>query len=243
MGIELRDHLDIFRLLYSLKTAVKLVFKSAYTVLHSSRAPIQGSIPQNALEHVTTLRAEHLILTPPHARELLRVLLNNHTLHSFPVGRAANRSERQHGVLEANDTDGEQERATCRSELEAKLQRYIVRRNASRITPAVKFVLGKEITAAGAMALEDLRDHPRLVEQVRDESLVKDAEAAAMVKRTVSDLRYMDVHAYLWLTGVVRKQPAMHLDANSREVHFLDLPLECWLHIRRYLKIADVASG
>ncbi|KAH6920873.1 hypothetical protein HPB50_028139 [Hyalomma asiaticum] len=119
----------------------------------------------------------------------------------------------------------------------------IVCRNASRITPAVKFVLGKEITAAGALALEDLRDHPRVVEQMRDESHVKDAAAAAMVKRAISDLRNMDVHDYLWPTGVVRKRPAMRLDADSREVHFLDLPLKCWLHIRRYLKIADVASG
>ncbi|KAH6943039.1 hypothetical protein HPB50_014217 [Hyalomma asiaticum] len=567
-----RDHLDIFRLLHSLKTTVKLVFKSAYTVLHSSTAPIEGSIPQSTLEHVTTLRAEHLILTPPHARELLRVLLNNHTITDLGVhacvfargpgdcaalfrdylskrraqlrkltladhlrcgdqalwtqmahviskvstleeldvflnmeneiypavlgafARVARQCEKlqrlrlpgrrqvvgvpltqlddtqtvapwlnalqktralrelrihlsgmtdaqcrnlflgiagngtldnvvieddtermdletpsnliqelglcdrvrfgclvvtnmnsaglsevaalssiscnglvvrlhswhpmepllehckmltrrgatttlhvrcalmsqpafdallswlagtsaltdirldgfTHAVsyrceecadmcsklvsaLAANRSiaavcllsfalEAEHLRTLCEGArihhslteirlippcqqdfqrcLPEKQQHWtegyhvaaaqlqdVVRRNASRIAPAVEFVLGKEIAAAGAMALEDLRDHPRVVEQVREEAHVKDAEAAVMVKQAVSDLRNMDVHDYLWLTGVVRERPAMRLDAGCRDVHFLGLPLECWLPIRRYLKIADVASS
>ncbi|KAH6943603.1 hypothetical protein HPB50_024790 [Hyalomma asiaticum] len=120
---------------------------------------------------------------------------------------------------------------------------YVVHQNASRIGPAVRFVLGRDITAEEAIALEDLYDHPRVLERVRHEARVTNAEAAAMVKRAAAKLRNMNVHYYMWLAGVVKKRQAVRLDRDSQEVHILDLPLECWIHIRRYLKIADVASA
>ncbi|KAH7986878.1 hypothetical protein HPB51_026592 [Rhipicephalus microplus] len=52
----------------------------------------------------------------------------------------------------------------------------VVRQNASRMSAAVKYVRG-EITADGARAVEELLDHPQLLERVRDEAGVTDAKA------------------------------------------------------------------
>ncbi|KAL3246956.1 hypothetical protein MRX96_057310 [Rhipicephalus microplus] len=60
-----------------------------------------------------------------------------------------------------------------------------VRRNASRMSAAVKYVLG-DITAEGASAVEELLLHPMLLERVRDDGEVTDAKAEAMVKLAVS---------------------------------------------------------
>ncbi|KAH6945645.1 hypothetical protein HPB50_009394 [Hyalomma asiaticum] len=115
----------------------------------------------------------------------------------------------------------------------------IVRENASRIPAAAKFVLGEE-TRDGACAVEEMSNHPQLVEQVRHDGDVSNADAQVMVKRTVSTLRNCDVHKYMRLAGVVRGQQLTPLDPNVQQ-HILTLPLDCWLHIRRYLKIADVS--
>ncbi|KAH6943604.1 hypothetical protein HPB50_024791 [Hyalomma asiaticum] len=79
------DHQDIFRLLYSLKSPVELVFEMAPSTLHTTRVPIRGKIPEKTLRHMTTLRAENLIITPPNARAFLCVLLDNHTITDLGV--------------------------------------------------------------------------------------------------------------------------------------------------------------
>ncbi|KAL1475326.1 hypothetical protein MTO96_037376 [Rhipicephalus appendiculatus] len=107
---------------------------------------------------------------------------------------------------------------------------------------AVKFVLGEE-TGAGASAIEELHDHQRLPERVRDDGGLTFAEAEEKVKLTASRVRSIDVHDFLWLTGVVRERRATRLDPNAQGLHILDLPYVYWSYIRAYLKIADVVSG
>ncbi|KAL1475327.1 hypothetical protein MTO96_037377 [Rhipicephalus appendiculatus] len=119
--------------------------------------------------------------------------------------------------------------------------RDVVRQNASWMNAAVKYVLG-DISADGASAVDELLVHPRLVERVRDEGRVTDAKAREMVKLAVSRVRNMDVHDFLWLTGVVNQGQASRLDHDSQELHILDLPTDCWLHLRQFLKINDVVS-
>ncbi|XP_075724165.1 uncharacterized protein LOC142766826 [Rhipicephalus microplus] len=117
-----------------------------------------------------------------------------------------------------------------------------VRQNASRMNAAVEYVRG-EITADGARAVEELLDHPQLLERVRDEAGVTDAKAKEMVKDAGKSVRNMDIHRFLWLTGVVSRRQASRHDPDAKEFHILDLPVDCWLHIRQFLKLKDVASG
>ncbi|KAL3238757.1 hypothetical protein MRX96_021790 [Rhipicephalus microplus] len=114
--------------------------------------------------------------------------------------------------------------------------------NASRMSAAVKYVRGK-ITADGARAVEELLDHPQLLERVRDEARVTDAKAKEMVKDAGKSVRNMDIHRFLRLTGVVSQRRASRHDTNAKEFHILDLPMDCWLHIRQFLKLKDVASS
>ncbi|KAH8037585.1 hypothetical protein HPB51_015019 [Rhipicephalus microplus] len=118
----------------------------------------------------------------------------------------------------------------------------VVRQNASRMNAAVEYVRG-EITADGARAVEELLDHPQLLERVRDEAGVTDARAEEMVKDAGKSVRNMDIHRFLWVTGVVSRRQASRHDPDAKEFHILDLPVDCWLHIRQFLKLKDVASG
>ncbi|KAH7956797.1 hypothetical protein HPB52_012791 [Rhipicephalus sanguineus] len=118
----------------------------------------------------------------------------------------------------------------------------VVSQNASRMSAAVKFVLGED-SGDGARAIEELRDHPWLPERVRDDAGLTDAEAQKKVKLAVNRVRNLNVHEFLWLTGVVRERRATPLDPDARGLHILEVPLVCWLYIRRYVNIADVASG
>ncbi|XP_037523170.1 uncharacterized protein LOC119400233 [Rhipicephalus sanguineus] len=117
----------------------------------------------------------------------------------------------------------------------------LVRQNAFRMSAAVKFVLGEE-SGDGASAIEELHDHPLLPERVRDDAGLTDAKAQEKVKHAVSRVRSLDVHDFLWLTGVVRKRRATRLDHDAQALHILDFPLVCWFYIREYVNIADVAS-
>ncbi|KAL3238751.1 hypothetical protein MRX96_021785 [Rhipicephalus microplus] len=81
------------------------------------------------------------------------------------------------------------------------------------MSAAVKYVRGK-ITADGARAVEELLDHPQLLERVRDEAGVTDAKAKEMVKK-----------------------------AGKSSSTSWTCRMDCWLHIRQFLKLKDVASG
>ncbi|KAL1475328.1 hypothetical protein MTO96_037378 [Rhipicephalus appendiculatus] len=118
----------------------------------------------------------------------------------------------------------------------------IVRQNTARFAAAVKYVTG-EITGAGARAVEVLHNHPWLLEQVRDAAEVTEEEARELAERAFWTVCHGDVHDFMWSTGVVRERQATPSDPDAQRLHILDLPLLCWLHVRRYLKLEDVASG
>ncbi|XP_050029548.2 uncharacterized protein [Dermacentor andersoni] len=114
----------------------------------------------------------------------------------------------------------------------------IMRKNAARISVAARFVLGDDIRK-GARLIERLHEHPRLLELVRQGASVTDAQAKAMAHEAMERVRYCSFRDYLRLTGVV-KQKVQRLDPDSNRVHLSDLPAECWLHVRQYLKITHV---
>lgn len=118
-----------------------------------------------------------------------------------------------------------------------KLQKIMLR-NAARISAAAMFVLGED-TRKGARLIESLHDHPRLLELVRKGACASEAEAQAMAQRAMRSVQSCSLCDYMTLTGVV-KENVERLDPDSKEVHLVDLPNDCWLHVRRYLKIAHV---
>ncbi|XP_075557376.1 uncharacterized protein LOC142589712 [Dermacentor variabilis] len=128
-----------------------------------------------------------------------------------------------------------QSKKFCRTAL--KLQE-LMRKNADRISAAAGFVLGEEIRK-GARVIEVQHNHPWLLELVRERASVTDAEAEAMVQRAMRMVRDCSLRDYMRLTGVV-KENVEHLDTDSKGFQLADLNADCWLHVRRYLKITDV---
>ncbi|KAH7950194.1 hypothetical protein HPB49_020730 [Dermacentor silvarum] len=111
-------------------------------------------------------------------------------------------------------------------------------KNTARVNAAAMFVLGED-TRKGARLIESLHDHPRLLELVRKGAGATEAEAQEMAQRAMRSVRECSLCYYMTLTGVV-KENVKRLDPDSKEVHLVDLPDECWLYVRRYLKITDV---
>ncbi|XP_070380772.1 uncharacterized protein [Dermacentor albipictus] len=115
----------------------------------------------------------------------------------------------------------------------------IVRRNRSLVERATRFVLGDHDPYC-ARAFVILSEHPVLVDNVRARaSLGGEAEAAAMVSGARQCLAHSDVHEYMRVTGVVKER----VECNARHdggMQLDQLNYDCWIHIRRYLKVADV---
>ncbi|XP_070379922.1 uncharacterized protein [Dermacentor albipictus] len=115
----------------------------------------------------------------------------------------------------------------------------IVRRNCSLVERATRFVLGDHDPYC-ARAFVILSEHPVLVDNVRARaSLGGEAEAAAMVSGARQCLAHSDVHEYMRVTGAVKKR----VECNARHdcgMQLDQLNYDCWIHIRRYLKVADV---
>ncbi|KAH7950195.1 hypothetical protein HPB49_020731 [Dermacentor silvarum] len=116
--------------------------------------------------------------------------------------------------------------------------RQLMSKNAARVSAAAMFVLGED-TRKGARLIESLHDHPRLLELVRKGAGATEAEAQEMAQRAMRSVRDCSLRDYMTLTGVV-KEKVKRLDPDSKEVHLVDLPDECWLYVRRYLEITDV---
>nr|XP_054925414.1 uncharacterized protein LOC129384219 [Dermacentor andersoni] len=115
----------------------------------------------------------------------------------------------------------------------------IVRRNCSLVERATRFVLGDHDPYC-ARAFEILSDHPVLVDSVRARAPLRgEAEAAAMVSGVQQCLAHSDVHKYMRVTGVVKQR----VECNARHdggMQLGQLNYDSWIHIRRYLKVADV---
>ncbi|KAH7949797.1 hypothetical protein HPB49_015400 [Dermacentor silvarum] len=117
----------------------------------------------------------------------------------------------------------------------------IVRRNCSLIERATRFVLGDHDPYC-ARAVEFVSEHPKLVDNVRREAALSgEAEAVALIRGAVRRLCLADVHEFMRLTGVVQERVVCHAREDG-VTQFDKLNHECWLHIRRYLIVADVVE-
>ncbi|XP_072145998.1 uncharacterized protein [Dermacentor andersoni] len=113
----------------------------------------------------------------------------------------------------------------------------IVRRNRSLVERATRFALGDRDPYC-ARPFELLSEHPVLVDSVRSRAaLGGEDEAAAVISGVQRCLDLADVDEYMRLTGVVETR----VECNVRHGTQLDqLNYDCWIRIRKYLKVADV---
>ncbi|KAH6946453.1 hypothetical protein HPB50_013666 [Hyalomma asiaticum] len=116
----------------------------------------------------------------------------------------------------------------------------IVLRNRSLVQRATCFVMGDR-DAESASALEHVSEHPKLVENIRVRaSLNGEAEAVAKVRGALR-LLYVthDIHDYMKLAGIVMHRVVCHQRYDG-STQLDQLNHDCWVSIRRYLKVADV---
>ncbi|KAH7964556.1 hypothetical protein HPB51_027207 [Rhipicephalus microplus] len=115
----------------------------------------------------------------------------------------------------------------------------VTRRNCGLIARALRFVLGDRDPLC-ASALERVCGHAKLVELVEDRAVVETTEAIAMIKRALNSIR--GLQEYMTLSGVV-KNSVQSLRQRDGETNLVDLNEYCWLHIRQYLTLEDVAKA
>ncbi|XP_072140281.1 uncharacterized protein [Dermacentor andersoni] len=113
------------------------------------------------------------------------------------------------------------------------------RRNASAVLAAAKFVFGEEDGLEAARSIELMHDHPRLLEMVSEGADVTKAAAKEMISSALLRVGLLSLDEFMRMTGVVKQKTQCLADPGSRR-QLCDLNLDCWLHIRRFLKISDV---
>ncbi|XP_065297012.1 uncharacterized protein [Dermacentor albipictus] len=113
------------------------------------------------------------------------------------------------------------------------------RRNASAVLAAAMFVLGEEDGLEGARSIELTHDHPQLLEMVREGADVSKADAKKMISSALLRVRLLSLDEFMRMTGVVKETAQCFADPGARR-QLSDMNVDCWLHIRRFLKIADV---
>ncbi|KAH6943434.1 hypothetical protein HPB50_021666 [Hyalomma asiaticum] len=115
----------------------------------------------------------------------------------------------------------------------------VVRRNCSLVERATRFVMGNHYRDF-ACAFEILSEEPVLLMNVRQKATVSD-QAESMIREARNFLRNANLHTYMRLAGVVKHRARCdHRDTLGRQLD--RLPYDCWLLIRRHLKIADVVD-
>ncbi|KAH7938022.1 hypothetical protein HPB49_019268 [Dermacentor silvarum] len=114
--------------------------------------------------------------------------------------------------------------------------RNITRRNSSLITRAARFVMGEQ-DAYCARAIELVSGHAALVDMVCERAAVEAGEAAAMIRRALGLPCLTSLSGFMKLAGVV-KHRVQCVAGRGRTLD--QLHEDCWLHIRKYLRVVDI---
>nr|XP_050029955.1 uncharacterized protein LOC126525994 [Dermacentor andersoni] len=117
--------------------------------------------------------------------------------------------------------------------------REITARNNNNVSAATRYVLGDWKCDDGARVLELLHDHPSLVRNVRRKAELGTVEADARIARALKRVRRCDLDEYMRLAGVVKRRVVCTKQKGVR-LQIADINEYCWLHLRLYLKVADV---
>lgn len=118
----------------------------------------------------------------------------------------------------------------------------IMRHNIALVEAAVKYVLSEGETDTGARVVEVMRSHPRFLELVLEATGGSKTKAKMMIRRALQRVRRISLHEFMRLAGVVREK-VQCLDSLGAGTQLCHLSVDCWLHIRSFLKIADVVQA
>ncbi|KAH8023380.1 hypothetical protein HPB51_013218 [Rhipicephalus microplus] len=116
----------------------------------------------------------------------------------------------------------------------------VATRNAALLEKAARFVAGDSSQKSDAEAFEAVASSPLLLRRVQVVKGVGKCEAVEMVRRAVWNLRDMD--GFMTITGVVIKS-VMCEESRDGRARLDSLPADCWLAIRQYLSVTDVAMA
>ncbi|KAH7949994.1 hypothetical protein HPB49_018107 [Dermacentor silvarum] len=112
-------------------------------------------------------------------------------------------------------------------------------KNASAVLDAAHFVLGEQDGVDSARAIELLHDHPRVLQRVMERADVTKAEAKKMINRAWLRVHRCSLDEFMRMSGVIKERMECIGHPGTR-LQLADLSHYCLLHIRSFLKIADV---
>ncbi|KAH7948843.1 hypothetical protein HPB49_002788 [Dermacentor silvarum] len=206
-------------------------------------------------EEMETKLVSALASNPKLARVSVRgALLSSHNLSLLAEGARKSRNITEFKLTPACISDATNAE-TCSwhaAELLCTAPRYlnialtniqeITARNTSLLPSAVKYVLGEQDDVKCIRTMELMHDHPRLLELVREGAASTKSEAKKMISSALLSVRRTNIHQFMRLAGVV-KEKVDCLANPGATTQLADISEDCWLHIRSFLKIADVVQA
>ncbi|KAK8779231.1 hypothetical protein V5799_019428 [Amblyomma americanum] len=113
----------------------------------------------------------------------------------------------------------------------------VVTRNHTLLIHAARYVTGCVMQKSGAEALELMSSNPMLVSKVEEMASLSENAAKVLIRSRLADLDDMDF--FMSVTGVVKESVVCEETAEGRAC-LGALPYDCWLRLRRFLRVADV---
>ncbi|KAL3236835.1 hypothetical protein MRX96_022092 [Rhipicephalus microplus] len=115
----------------------------------------------------------------------------------------------------------------------------VLHRNMSLVARAAHFVTGTRHRYLAAAA-ELVHSNPGLVDFIRKLASVDEGEALSRIKNSLKSFYELD--DFMRLAGVVKYGVSCHR-RNDGQKQLVDINRDCWLCIRRYLKVGDILDN
>ncbi|KAK8784455.1 hypothetical protein V5799_009182 [Amblyomma americanum] len=113
----------------------------------------------------------------------------------------------------------------------------VVTRNHTLLIHAARYVTGCVMQKSGAEALELMSSNPMLVSKVEEMASLSENAAMGLIRSRLADLD--DIDFFMTIAGVVKESVVCEETAKGRAC-LGALPYDCWLSLRRFLRVADV---
>ncbi|XP_077523014.1 uncharacterized protein LOC144133785 [Amblyomma americanum] len=162
--------------------------------------------------------ASHPAITGAFLRRLSADVANNYTLVSFTVSGGVHTETAADCLAVWNTT----------------------RRNTGLVSRAKEFADGRRCDGYCARALEPVRRHPALLEELAEMQSVSVAVATAMLQRALKGTEGM--RDFMRLAGVV-KESVVCSESHDGRPQLVDLDADSWAHLRHYLTLDDVSPA
>ncbi|KAH7943444.1 hypothetical protein HPB52_008479 [Rhipicephalus sanguineus] len=115
----------------------------------------------------------------------------------------------------------------------------VASRNSSLVTRAAHFVMGGRRKYCAA-AIELVHFTPGLVARVQELASVDEDEAVLRIKKSRN--RFSELDDFMRMAGVVKDRVTCHR-RDDGQMQLVDLNRDCWLYLRRFLKVGDIPDA